>query len=154
MEQFTLLIGNMPLYLQMASLFGVALLISTIVTLVLYAIVRGSASRTESYTLDATYKRTRNAFFWLLAVALTDGFWSQLRIGEVDGEVADDPWYLDLGITLATTALYIFGALLLIRIVGVVADTIRHRYETDKNDDEGQHNGEHRSVNESFKHKC
>ena len=135
MEQLTPLIANMPIYLQMGILFGVALLISTIVTLVLYAILKGSASRTDSYTLDATFKRTRNAFFWVLAVALTVGFWSQLREVGQDGEVINTTWYLEPGITLATTALYIFSALLLIRIVGVAADTIRHRYETDNDDD-------------------
>ncbi len=136
MEQFTLLIANMPIYVQMAILFGLALLLSAVVTLVLYSIVRGSAKHTESYTLDTTYKRTRNAFFWVVAIALTDGFWSALRnVAEEDGTIAS-PWYLDPAITLFTTILYISCALLLIRIVGVVADTIRHRYDNDEANDE------------------
>jgi small-conductance mechanosensitive channel len=130
MEDITEFIYTTPLPVQMAILFGVALLVSTIATLVIFAIIRQTVNWTDNFTLDRLAKRARNAFFWFLTLALTVTFWSGLE--EVDAEgVRLDPWYLHVSIALARTVLYISGGLLLIRLVSVGADTVRHRYGVD-----------------------
>ncbi|CAH0999400.1 hypothetical protein LEM8419_00698 [Neolewinella maritima] len=127
MEEFIELVNATPVVIRMAIRMGVALLLATVVALVLYGILRRTGRRTESYTLEAIARETRNAFFWFLSFALTVLFWQHLE-DSVYPEVVESPWYLHWGIRLARTVLYIFGALLLIRIVNVAADTVRHRY--------------------------
>ncbi|WP_420461313.1 mechanosensitive ion channel family protein [Neolewinella sp.] len=130
MENFLDLVDATPIIIRMAIRMGVALLLATLVALVLYGILRRTGRRTESYTLEAIAQETRSAFFWFLTFALTVVLWQQLE-ASVFPEVVDSPWYLHWGIRLARTVLYIFGALLLIRIVDVAADTVRHRYSVD-----------------------
>jgi small-conductance mechanosensitive channel len=130
MNEITEYIYATPLFIQMAILLGVALLISTVATLVIFTVLRKTVRLTENFTLDKLAKRARNAFFWFLTLALTVTFWGGLR--EVDAEgISLDPWYLDVGIAVARTILYICGGLLLIRVVSIGADTVRHRYGID-----------------------
>ena len=132
MQQLSDLIAGTPLYLQMAVFIGVALLLSTVATLILYAILKSSARRTESFTLDAICRNTRTSFFWFLTFILIVLFWNGLRVtGPEDPAEPLNPWYLVPAIRIARTVLYIFGALLLVRIVNVAADTLRHRYNID-----------------------
>ena len=130
MEELINLVNATPIPIRMAIRMGVALLVATIVALVLYGILRRTGRRTESYTLEAIANETRNAFFWFLSFVLTVVLWQQLE-ASVYPDVIESPWYLHWGIRLARTILYVFGALLLIRIVNVAADTIRHRYSAD-----------------------
>ncbi|MBB4079237.1 small-conductance mechanosensitive channel [Lewinella aquimaris] len=130
MNQFTDLIAGTPLYVQMAALFGASLLISAVITLILFGIIRRAARRTESYTLEAICKTGRNDFYWVLSFILIVLSWTGLQQMTSDG-VAENPWYLMPGIRIARTILYIFGAILLVRVVNVAADTVRHRYSID-----------------------
>ena len=132
MENFIDLVNATPVIIRMAIRMGVALLLATLVALILYGILRRTGRRTESYTLEAIAQETRSAFFWFLSFALTVIFWQQLE-ASVFPETVGSPWYLHWGIRLARTVLYIFGALLLIKIVDVAADTVRHRYSIDAN---------------------
>ena len=131
MEHLLELIDATPVIIRMAIRMGVALLLAAGIALVLYGVLRRTSHRTDSYTLEAIAKNTRDAFFWFVGFALTVILWQQLESSVFDdvGDVA--PWYLHWGIRLARTVLYIFGALLLIRIVNVAADTVRHRYSID-----------------------
>ena len=132
MENLLDLVDATPIIIRMAIRMGVALLLATLIALILYGILRRTGRRTESYTLEAIAKETRNAFFWFLGFALTVIFWQQLE-ASVFPEIVDSPWYLHWGIRIARTILYIFGAMLLIQIVNVAADTVRHRYSIDAN---------------------
>ena len=130
MDNLLELINSTPVIIRMAIRMGVALLIASLIALILYGILRRTGRRTASYTLEAIAKETRSAFFWFLSFALTVIFWQQLE-ASVFPDAVDSPWYLHWGIRLARTVLYIFGAMLLIRIVNVAADTVRHRYSID-----------------------
>ena len=132
MENFLDLVDATPVIIRMAIRMGVALLLATLIALVLYGVLRRTGRRTESYTLEAIAKETRSAFFWFLGFALTVIFWQQLE-ASVFPDIVDSPWYLHWGIRIARTILYIFGAMLLIQIVNVAADTVRHRYSMDAN---------------------
>ena len=131
MEQFTDFIDATPVIIRMAIRLGIALLVSALVTLILFGILRRTGRRTDSYTLEAIAKECRNAFFWFLAFMLTVLIWQQLETSLLTAGVEDVPWYLHLSVRLARTVLYVFGALLLIKIVNVAADTVRHRYSSD-----------------------
>ena len=131
MEHLLELIDATPIIIRMAIRMGVALLLATVIALVLYGVLRRTGRRTESYTLEAIASNTRDAFFWFVTFALTVILWQQLEVSVFDDVGAVSPWYLHWGIRLARTVLYIFGALLLIRIVNVAADTVRHRYSVD-----------------------
>jgi hypothetical protein len=126
MEQLIDVVNATPIFIRMAVRFGVAMLVSALVTLVLFAILRGTARRTDSYTLGAIVERTRNSFFWVFTLIVALILWSGLREGE-----DLDPWYLYPSILVARTALYIFVAMFLIQAVNVAADSVRHRYSID-----------------------
>ena len=124
------LVSATPAIIRMAVRFGVALLVAAVITLILYSVVRRWGRRTDSFTLEAIAQNTRNAFFWVLTFALTVIFWTHLEtILFPDPE--ESPWYLHWGIRVGRTVLYISGALLLVKIVNVAADTVRHRYSID-----------------------
>lgn len=131
MEYLTNYISDTPLYVQMAIFIGVALILATLVTYILFAVVAGWAKRTDSYTLDAIRKKSWNAFFWVITFTLIVVFWNGLEVVDAAGE-PDDPWYLHPLVLVARTVLYISGAMLLIRIVNIAADTVRHRYSIDE----------------------
>ncbi|NJB86572.1 small-conductance mechanosensitive channel [Lewinella marina] len=131
MEYITEYINTTPLYVQMAVFVGIALILSTILTSILFAVVAGWAKRSDSYTLDTIRKRSWNAFFWVVTFALIVVFWNGLQAVDPDAEPGD-PWYLRPLVLVARTILYIAGALLLIRIVNIAADTVRHRYSIDE----------------------
>ncbi len=119
-----------PVIIRMAVRMGVALLVAALVTLILFALLRRFGRRTESYTLEAIAKETQNAFYWFLSFMLTVILWLQLE-SSVFPDITEAPWYLHWGIRIVRTILYICGALLLVRIVNVAADTVRHRYSID-----------------------
>ena len=124
------LVNATPIPIRMAVRFGVAALLSALITLILYAILRRTGRRTESFTLEAIAKNTRSAFYWVLTFGVTVILWNQLE-SSVYPDVFESPWYLHWGIRLGRTVLYIAGALLLVKIVNVAADTVRHRYSID-----------------------
>lgn len=131
MEEIRNLVAGNPLYVQMAILFGLAALLSAIVTLVLFGALRATAERTESYTLEAVTKRMRNSFFWVFTLLLVLAFWESFRNTGSDGETGN-PWYYSPAIVLVRTMLYITGAIMIMRIVNVISDTIRYRYNADQ----------------------
>jgi len=130
MEQLLETLSGMPVIFRMAARFGMAMLVSTIVTLVLFAILKGTARRTDSFTLEAIVDRTRSNFFWVLTLLVALVLWTVLQ---EDYPLGDEgtPWYLRFNIVIARTALYIAVGMLLIRIVNVAADSVRHRYSVD-----------------------
>jgi len=128
MEQLTQLIETTPIYVQMAVLFGAALLLATLGVIVIYPILNATAKRTKSFTLEAFVKRTRSAVFWMLTLLLTITFWNGLK--QV-GDNPEIPNYLQAVTYLARTLLYVFVGIFLVKIVAVIADTIRHRYNAD-----------------------
>ncbi len=124
------IVNATPVIIRMVIRLGVALLLAALVTLILYAILRRTARRTDSYTVEAIAKETQNSFYWFLSFMLTLILWLQLE-SSVYPDITDAPWYLRWGIRVVRTILYVFGALLLVRIVNVAADTVRHRYSID-----------------------
>jgi small-conductance mechanosensitive channel len=114
--------------LQLLIAFGVALALATILVMVLYPILRASARKTESFTLEAFSKRTRTAVFWLLTMLLTYWFWNVINssVSEENGS-----FFLPAILHLPRTLLYIFGGAFLIQVTRVVGDTIRYRYNVD-----------------------
>ncbi len=121
-------INAAPIYVQMLIALGFALLISTVIVVILYPILRASANKTKSFTLEAFSKRTRTTVFGLLAMMLTFWFWTSINAG-IDTD--NLPYYLPEAIHVPRTLLYIFGGLFLTRITLVTADTIRYRYNMD-----------------------
>lgn len=117
-----------PIYAQLLIAFGFALLLATAFVMIVYPILRASASKTGSFTLEAFAKRTRTTVFWLVAMMITFWFWTS-TYGTIDTE--NLPFYLPEALHLPRTLMYIFGGLFLIRITLVTADTIRHRYNID-----------------------
>jgi len=130
MENFLEALSGLPVIIRMVARFGMAMLISAFVTLVLFTILRGTARRTDSFTLGAVVDRTRNHFFWVLTLIVALILWTVLQQDYPRGEEGT-PWYLHFNIVIARTALYVAVGLLLIRIVNVAADSVRHRYSTD-----------------------
>jgi small-conductance mechanosensitive channel len=128
METILEYISFTPLYLQLLIAFGIALLVATALVMVLYPILKASARKTQSFTLEAFAKRTRSSVFWLITMMLTYWFWTVLT-----GNLGTDdlPFYLPGALHIPRTFLYIFGGLFLIKVVQVIGDTIRHRYNMD-----------------------
>lgn len=121
-------INATPVYARMLIAFGFALLISTVVVVVLYPLLRASARKTQSFTLEAFAKRTRPTVFWFLAMMITFWFWTSIS-ASIDTD--NLPYYLPGALHLPRTFMYIFGGLFLTRITLVTADTIRYRYNMD-----------------------
>lgn len=127
MQEFFDLISSLPVPVRMAIRLGFALLISAVITLVVYPVLAATARRTDSYTLGAIVKRTRGIIFWMLTFLLTASFWStMIKSGNVTP--AD---YLEPAIKIARTFFYVLFGLFLIRMTAVAADSIRHRYNAD-----------------------
>ncbi|WP_116106712.1 mechanosensitive ion channel family protein [Lewinella sp. IMCC34191] len=130
MQQLYDFVNATPPPIRMAVRFGVAALVAALITLILFAILRRAARRTESFTLEAIANSTRNSFYWFLTFALTVILWNQLESSLFPDDL-NSPWYLHWGIRIVRTILYIFGAMLLVNIVNVAAETVRHRYSID-----------------------
>ncbi|MBC6996694.1 mechanosensitive ion channel [Neolewinella lacunae] len=130
MQELFDLLETMPIYLRMAVLFGFALVLATITVLVAYPLVSATARRVRSYSLEAFTQRTRNLVFWILTFFLALSFWSGIPPVE-EGE--PDP-VLTPAVYLIRTLFYFFVGLFLIRLVGIGADTVRHRYTVDDKD--------------------
>ncbi|WP_157501015.1 mechanosensitive ion channel family protein [Lewinella sp. 4G2] len=112
----------------MAILLGTALLISTVVVMVTYPILKATAKRINSVSLDKFSDRTRSSVFWILSAGLTLIFWSTLTPEAGSPEAATFPLFVRGLQILVRTFLYVFIALFIIRVVNVGADTIRHHY--------------------------
>lgn len=121
-------IASTPIYVQLLIAFGFALLLATVAVMTIYPILRASARKTDSFTLEAFAKRTRTSVFWFLTFLLTYWFWTG-TIANTGSE--DQPFYLPGALHLPRTLLYFFGGLFLVRITRVIADTIRYRYNID-----------------------
>lgn len=121
-------IGYAPVFAQMLIAFGFALLLATVAVMVLYPVLRASARKTQSFTLEAFAKRTRTAAFWLLTMMITFWLWTNINAGINTDNL---PFYLPEMLHLPRTLVYIFSGFFLVRITQVTADTIRHRYNMD-----------------------
>ncbi|MEL7159704.1 MAG: mechanosensitive ion channel domain-containing protein [Bacteroidota bacterium] len=126
MEQLQELIQNTPLLVQMAVLFGVSLLLSTIIVMVVFPLLSATAKRINSFTLEAFARRTRNSVFWLLVFGVTLTLWSGR------GTLGEEVSYYEPLLYVVRTLLYLMIGVFLVRIVAVIADTIRHRYDADE----------------------
>jgi len=124
------LINDLAVFVQLAIAFGAAMLLATIIVLVLYSVLAASARRTQSYTLEAFRKRTRNSVFWLLVMLFTYWFWDVIY-NALPETSREEIFYLPDALHLPRTMLYVFGGLFLVKITQVTADTIRHRYNAD-----------------------
>jgi len=121
-------IGYTPIYAQLLIAFGFALLLATAIVMILYPLLRVSARKTGSFTLEAFAKRTRTTVFWLMTMMLTFWFWTSVNASIDTNNL---PFYLPGAIHVPRTLLYIFGGLFLVRVTQVLADTIRYRYNMD-----------------------
>lgn len=128
MQSFLALIDATPVYIQLLIAFGIAMLAATLVVVVLYPILSASARKTQSFTLENFTQNTRGTVFWLLAMLLTYWFWSVISNRFDTDEL---PFFLPGALHVPRTLLYVFGGLFLVRTTGVVARTIRHRYNAD-----------------------
>lgn len=128
MEDLFSLIESWPLYARMAVSLGLALLLGGLINVVLYSILRATAKRTKSFSLQKYVEETRNVFFAMLALFLSVIFWSGL---ESTNENADVAFYFLPAIRIARTLGYIFLGLYLVRLTNVGAASIRHRYNAD-----------------------
>ena len=132
MEEYLALIDGFPLYVKMAIYFGLAALVSTVATLILYKVIRTTAKRTEhNYTLNIFADRTRGTMFWMLTFGLTLSFWANLVPAPNSEAAADFPAYVHGLQVFVKTLFYIVMAVFLLKVFGVGADTIRHRYSAD-----------------------
>ncbi len=130
MQDLLELIQAMPVYLQLLIGVGAAMLLATVFVMVLYPLLKASAKRTGSHTLKVFSENTRTPVFWLLAMLVTYWFWAA-TIAALPQEEADSIFYLPGVLHLPETLIYIFGGLFLIRVTGVIASTIRYRYNAD-----------------------
>ncbi|MEM9526574.1 MAG: mechanosensitive ion channel domain-containing protein [Bacteroidota bacterium] len=128
METLQAYLDATPVYVQMAILFGLAFLISTLVVIVVYQLLTATAKRIKSFTLEAFTRRTRSAVFGLLTFLLTTTFWEGLITQHAASSALT---YLRPFTYLARTLLFIFLGLTLIRLVAVAADTLRYLYNAD-----------------------
>ena len=128
MNEFLTLIEGLALPAKMSVYAGLAVLLGLLATLIIYASLGATARRTESYTLEAYVKSTRNIFFWMLTFLLMSSFWITLLSAKGEGEVA---LYLEPAIKIVRTFFYVTLGVYLIRLAKVAADTIRHRYNAD-----------------------
>ncbi|MFK8165074.1 MAG: mechanosensitive ion channel family protein [Lewinella sp.] len=128
MQEFLELVTSTPLLIQLLIAFGIALALATLMVMVLYPILRASAKKTQSFTLEAFSKRTRNSVFWLLTMLLTYWSWNLINTSlPTEGNSFYFPGILHIPRTL----LYVFGGAFLIQVTRVAGDTIRHRYNAD-----------------------
>ncbi len=130
MQDLLDLLESFPVYLQLLIAFGAALLMAAVVVIIFYSILKASARRTDSYTLRIFAQNTRTPVFWFLAMLVTYWFWS-VTINTITEEQLQDIFYLPGALHIPETLLYTFGGLFLIRLTGVIASTIRHRYNAD-----------------------
>lgn len=128
METLLTMIESLPIFARMAIYFGLALLIAGLANIILYPLLRAAAKRTGSFTLQSYVDSTQTVFFVMVALILTVIFWTGLRPTDSN----EDPvFYLVPAIRLARTIGYAFLGLYLIRLTGVAASSIRHRYNAD-----------------------
>lgn len=124
MQELLELIAELPLWIRMLILLGVGMLVSAVAVLVVYTVLRATARRTGSFSLETFAKRTRTSVFWVLALILTLGFWSRFEAEEGD-------FYYEPLVSVVRTVLYVMVGLFMMRLVAVGADSLRHRYNMD-----------------------
>ena len=117
-----------PVYLQLLITLGVAMALAALCVLLVYAALRATARRTDSFTLAAFVKHTKGPALWFLAMLLTIWFWT-LIIDETPD--ARDHLIFPAILHLPRTLLYVAGGFFLLRVVRVGSLTIRHRYNAD-----------------------
>lgn len=128
MEEFLMMVESWPMVARMAVVLGLALLIGGLINITLYPILRATAKRISSFTLQEYIEKTRTLFYVLVVLSLTVIFWSGLRSSTPEAETS---FYLTPAIRIARTIAYIILALYLVRITNVGASSIRYRYNAD-----------------------
>ena len=128
MQELLRLLEDLPHLLILAILFGGALLVGTFVALVVYPLLRAAGERTNSFTLKAFVNRTRNSAFWIVVFVVTLSFWASTTPAE-----GSEDWIFHRPLVFLTrTLLYFTAGIFLIRLVAVGADSLRHRYSIDE----------------------
>ena len=135
MDELLTNFATLPLYVRLLIFFGVALLISAALVFTLYPIIKATARRVDSYTLDAIRKRTRSSVYWLSVFGLTLILWSGLVPAPETSDANDFPAYVSWLQILVRTLLYFTTAILIVRIVGVGEDTVAHKFRADEKTD-------------------
>ncbi|NJC26166.1 mechanosensitive ion channel family protein [Neolewinella antarctica] len=135
MNELLPFLQDFPLIVRMAILCGFALLIATAFVLVFRPIVGAAGRRTNSYALQEVAKRTRSSVFWIVASGLTLSFWDGLApaSGATDATVL--PAFVRGFQILVRTFLYVFIAVFILKLVNIGADTLRHVYAIDDQND-------------------
>jgi small-conductance mechanosensitive channel len=128
MQELLELVTSTPVPLQLLIAFGIALALATVIVMVLFSVLRASARKTQSFTLEAFSKRGRTSVFWLLVMLLTYWLWSLVGASLPEGA---DSFFLPGALHLPRTLLYIFGGVFLVQVTRVAGDTIRYRYNAD-----------------------
>lgn len=119
------LFASYPLYLQLLASAGIGTGIAVLIKSALFGILRATNRKADNFTINAINKRMSKPAVWFLATVLISILWTGLT---KDYQVGSLPW---IALRIVNTLLYIFGALLLIRGADVVAETIRHRFNID-----------------------
>lgn len=123
-DDFTTLIEQYPLYLQMLALFGGALLFSFLLVTAFSVILKATNRKLDSYTIKAVTTRMRGPLFWFITLSITTITWAGITVDD------DSPFYLIPAVRIVRTLLYISGAFVLVRFVNVISDTVRHRFDS------------------------
>ena len=130
-ELFTLF-DTLPYYSQLFIHFGAALLLSAVFVFIVYPLLRATAQRADSFALEAFSRRTRSSVYWMVAFGLTLSFWAGLVPAPETEAAAAFPSYVSGFQIFARTLLYVTAAIFILRVVGVGADTVRHKYRVDE----------------------
>ncbi|PHI19038.1 mechanosensitive ion channel protein MscS [Lewinellaceae bacterium SD302] len=125
MQEITDYINSTPLYVRTLILAGLAMLLAIVIRIVIFGILRATNRRVDSFTIDTIVKRMSGPVFWFVATAMISIFWGGLH--------REFPDHVGLWVAtrVANTLLYVFAALVLIRLTDVISDTIRHRFNVD-----------------------
>lgn len=132
MENLLPVLADLPLTAKMAIYLGISLLLATIFVLILYPILRATARKTNSYSLRIFTERTRSSVFWMVVFGLLLSFWTSLVPLPDTVEAGTFPSYVNGLQILVRTLLYVFFAVLILKIVNIAADTLRHYYSIDE----------------------
>jgi len=125
-QSFIEFLGDYPLYVQMLVMAGLALAFAALLRGILFGVLRATNKRLDSFTINLIVKKMRSPVFWFTAFALLSIFWGGVPRAE------QTPFYVEPATQLARTILYVAGAFSLIRAIAVIADTVRYRFNIDK----------------------
>lgn len=118
-------LNRMPIYLQMLIWAGIAMILSIIIRSVLFGILKTTNQKVNSFTIQSFIKLMRGPVFWFIATVLLSIFWEARHQEHPENDV------LLIATKMANTLLYVFTAMLFIRLTYVVSDTIQHRFNID-----------------------